>query len=119
MPATDRNLLRVSVYELLHVDEVPVAVTIDESVELAKAFGTDDSAKFINGLLGRIARESDVLRAEPADGAAAQDAEPANAEPADAGEDEAAHEDASPASEPERSSSLADLAAQDGSAEAE
>lgn len=55
MPAVDRNLLRVALYEMLEVDEVAVAVTIDESVELAKAYGTDESSRFINGLLGRVA----------------------------------------------------------------
>jgi N utilization substance protein B len=59
MPAVDRNLMRVAVYEILHVDEVPVAVTIDESVELAKAYGSDESYRFINGLLGRVARRMD------------------------------------------------------------
>lgn len=57
MPMTDRNLLRLSLYEMLFVDEVAVAVTIDESVELAKAYGTDESSRFVNGLLGRVASE--------------------------------------------------------------
>lgn len=55
MNAVDRNLLRLALYEMLHVDEVDVAVTIDECVELAKAFGTDESSRFVNGLLGRVA----------------------------------------------------------------
>lgn len=57
MPSVDRNLLRVALYEMLYVDEVAVAVTIDESVELAKLYGTDESSRFINGLLGRVASE--------------------------------------------------------------
>ena len=57
MPAVDRNLLRIAVYEMLYVDEVAIAVTIDETVELAKLYGTDESSRFINGLLGRVARE--------------------------------------------------------------
>ena len=57
MPSVDRNLLRIAVYELLYVDEVATAVTIDESVELAKMYGTDESSRFINGLLGRVASE--------------------------------------------------------------
>lgn len=57
MPSVDRNLLRVALYEMLKEDAVAVAVTIDESVELAKAFGTDESPRFINGLLGRVAHE--------------------------------------------------------------
>lgn len=55
MPAVDRNLLRLALYEMLEVDEVAIAVTIDESVELAKAFGSDESSRFVNGVLGRVA----------------------------------------------------------------
>ena len=55
MCAVDRNLLRLSLYEMLCVDEVDVAVSIDECVELARAFGTNDSSRFVNGLLGRVA----------------------------------------------------------------
>ena len=55
MPATDRCLLRVIVYEMLEEDEVDPSVSIDESVELAKAYGTDESSRFINGVLGNIA----------------------------------------------------------------
>lgn len=56
LPIVDRNLLRLALYEILEVPEVATAVAIDEYVELAKAYGTDDSRKFINGLLGRVAR---------------------------------------------------------------
>ena len=59
MSSVDRNLLRLAIYEMLEVDEVAVAVTIDESVELAKAYGSDESYRFINGLLGRVARRMD------------------------------------------------------------
>ena len=59
MPAVDRNLLRLALYELLYVDEVAIAVTISESVELAKAYGTDESSRFINGVLGAIATAID------------------------------------------------------------
>ena len=59
MPSVDRNLLRLALYEMLCVDEVAIAVTIDETVELAKAYGTDESSRFVNGLLGRIARENE------------------------------------------------------------
>lgn len=57
MPSVDRNLLRVAIYEMLEVDEVAVAVSIDECVELAKAYGTDESSRFVNGLLGRVATQ--------------------------------------------------------------
>ena len=55
MPAVDRNLLRLALYEMITQDDVAIAVTIDETVELAKAYGTDDSPRFVNGLLGRVA----------------------------------------------------------------
>lgn len=55
MPAVDRAVLRLGLYELLWADDVDVAVAIDEAVELAKSLSTDDSPRFINGVLGRIA----------------------------------------------------------------
>jgi transcription antitermination protein NusB len=55
MPVIDRNLLRLGAFELLHLDDVPAAVTINEAVELAKTFSTEDSGRFVNGILGRIA----------------------------------------------------------------
>jgi transcription antitermination protein NusB len=55
MPAVDRAILRLGVYELLWRDDVPDAVAIDEAVELAKSLSTDESPRFVNGLLGRIA----------------------------------------------------------------
>ena len=58
MPAVDRALLRIGVWEILYNDEVPAAVAIDEAVELAKEFSTDDSGSFVHGVLGRIARAS-------------------------------------------------------------
>ena len=58
MPAVDRALLRMAVWEILFNDEVPTGVAIDEAVELAKEFSTDDSGAFVNGVLARIARSS-------------------------------------------------------------
>ena len=58
MPAVDRAMLRIGVWEILYNDEVPAAVAIDEAVELAKEFSTDDSGAFVHGVLGRIARSS-------------------------------------------------------------
>jgi len=55
MPVIDRNLARIAVYELLYVDEIDDAVAITEAVELARQMSTDDSPRFLNGLLGRIA----------------------------------------------------------------
>jgi len=56
MPAVDRAVLRIGVWEILFNDEVPDAVAIDEAVELAKEFSTDDSGSFVHGVLARIAR---------------------------------------------------------------
>lgn len=58
MPIVDRSILRVALFEMLHEDKVPVSVSINEAVELAKGFGgEDESPRFVNGVLGRIARE--------------------------------------------------------------
>ncbi|MFV2087886.1 MULTISPECIES: transcription antitermination factor NusB [Micromonosporaceae] len=55
MPVVDRNLARIAVYELLYVDEIDDPVAITEAVELARQMSTDDSPRFLNGLLDRIA----------------------------------------------------------------
>lgn len=59
MPGADRNLLRAAVYELYFQvsDTLDAAIVINEAVEIAKAYGTDDSAGFVNGVLGRIVRD--------------------------------------------------------------
>ena len=57
VPIVDRNLLRMGIFELLHRDDIPTAATINEAVELAKLLSTEDSGRFVNGLLGRVARE--------------------------------------------------------------
>jgi transcription antitermination protein NusB len=57
MAAVDRNILRLAVYELLLRPDVPIKVTINEAIEIAKKFGTRESSRFINGLLDRISRE--------------------------------------------------------------
>lgn len=54
MPAVDRNVVRLGAYELLFRDDVPDRVAIDEAVELAKTLSTDESPKFVNGLLARL-----------------------------------------------------------------
>ncbi|MFV0130869.1 transcription antitermination factor NusB [Streptomyces sp. HMX112] len=54
MPVVDRNILRLGAYELVWVDGTPDAVVIDEAVQLAKEFSTDESPSFVNGLLGRF-----------------------------------------------------------------
>lgn len=58
MPIVDRNLLRIGAHEILNVDDVPTAVAINEAVDLAKELSTDDSGRFVNGVLARIAEET-------------------------------------------------------------
>ncbi|RJQ81583.1 transcription antitermination factor NusB [Pseudonocardiaceae bacterium YIM PH 21723] len=65
LPAVDRAVLRVGLYEILFAADVPDAVAIDEAVELAKALSTDDSPRFINGVLGRIVQNADRFRTAP------------------------------------------------------
>lgn len=55
MPVVDRNILRLAVFEILYGRDVPHAVIINEAVEMAKTYGGEDSPKFVNGILGRIA----------------------------------------------------------------
>ena len=55
MPAVDRALLRIAVWEILFNPDVPAAVAVDEAVEAAKILSTDESASFVNGILGTIA----------------------------------------------------------------
>jgi len=57
MPALDRALLRMGVFELLHRPDVPTGAVISEAVELAQMYSTDESSRFVNGLLARIAEE--------------------------------------------------------------
>ena len=66
MPIVDRCILRLATYEMLYVDEVPVSVSINEAVELAKDFGgEDESPRFVNGVLGRIARQIEEDAKDP------------------------------------------------------
>lgn len=62
MPAVDRAILRIAVYELVYSADVPAAVAIDEAVELAKLLSTDNSPRFINGVLGQILAIAPELR---------------------------------------------------------
>lgn len=54
MPTLDRNVLRIASFELMSRPDVPVAVVLDEAVELAKRFSTDDSGRFVNGVLSAV-----------------------------------------------------------------
>lgn len=58
MPVVDRNLLRIGIFEILHCPDVPTGAAINEAVDLAKLLSTEDSGRFINGMLGRVAREN-------------------------------------------------------------
>lgn len=54
MPAVDRNIMRIAVFEMLNLPDIPASVSINEAVEIGKKFGTRDSGPFINGVLDRI-----------------------------------------------------------------
>jgi N utilization substance protein B len=58
MPALDRAILRLAIFELMSRLDVPIAVVIDEAVELAKRFSTDDSGRFVNGVLAAVAKQA-------------------------------------------------------------
>ena len=61
----DRVVLRIGLYELLYEKDVPPKVVINEAVELAKAFGSENSSKFINGVLGTALRQKEETKAPP------------------------------------------------------
>ncbi len=61
MPTVDRNILRFSTYEILFVPEVPDRVCINEALEIAKDYGSDESAPFINGILDKIVKDKERL----------------------------------------------------------
>lgn len=63
LPAVDRAILRVAVWELLHADDVPAPVAVDEAVQLAKELSTDDSPGFVNGVLGQVMLVTPQIRA--------------------------------------------------------
>ena len=60
LPAVDRNILRLGIYEILWSTAVPTSVAIDEALDLAKELSSDDSSKYIHGVLGRIASIKDT-----------------------------------------------------------
>jgi len=73
LPAVDRAILRVAVWELLHATDVPEPVAVDEAVQLAKELSTDESPGFVNGVLGQVMLVTPQIRAA---GAALRDARP-------------------------------------------
>ncbi|MFD4181906.1 transcription antitermination factor NusB [Rhodococcus sp. NPDC058514] len=66
LPAVDRAVLRIAVWELFHATDVPPVVAVDEAVELAKELSTDDSPGFINGVLGQVVLVAPQVRAAAA-----------------------------------------------------
>ena len=61
LPAVDRNILRLGIYEILWSATVPTSVAIDEALDLARELSSDDSSKYIHGVLGRIASLKDTI----------------------------------------------------------
>lgn len=81
MPALDRALLRMGIFELLHRPDVPTGAVISEAVELAQRFSTDESSRFVNGMLARIAEavrpsHAEAVDAEAVGAGAAEDDQP-------------------------------------------
>ena len=70
MPVVDRNILRMSLFELLWMPDVPAKVTVNEALELAKAFADDEARRFVNGILDRVLREDARLEKKRMDVAA-------------------------------------------------
>lgn len=58
-PAVDRNILRMAIFEIRYLDHIPASVSINEAVDLAKKFSTEESGRFVNGVLGTLVRQSD------------------------------------------------------------
>ena len=58
----DRNILRIAIYEILYLDDIPPKVSMDEAIEIAKIYSTADSSKFVNGILDRVLKRKYELR---------------------------------------------------------
>ena len=65
MANTDRNILRLAVFEIKYLDDIPPGVTVNEAVELAKKYGDEESGKFVNGILGNLVRHLENPPPEP------------------------------------------------------
>ena len=105
MPLVDRNIIRLASYEVAFCDDIPTGVAINEAVEIAKSYGGDDSPKFVNGVLGKIATriEDGVSFEEPAALDASQEPEASEDSPcASEPDSEAAAECATPLEETEQ-----------------
>jgi transcription antitermination protein NusB len=60
----DRQILRLATFEMVFADDVPAKVAVNEAIDLAKHFGTEDSGKFVNGVLGKMIQEVDTLKGD-------------------------------------------------------
>ncbi len=58
----DRNIIRMALYELFYCPDIPANVAVNEAIELAKLFGTEDSGRFVNGILGKVVEQPDNYR---------------------------------------------------------
>ncbi len=73
LPRIDHNILRMALFELLRIEDIPTRVTIDEAIELAKSYGDQDSGRFVNGVLDELAGRLNVKqKGEPAGAAKAE-----------------------------------------------
>lgn len=68
MASIDKNILRIAVFELTHCPDIPVKVTINEAVEIAKGFGTEESGAFVNGILDNVAKKHAKEKAQENEG---------------------------------------------------
>jgi len=64
MANIDRNILRLAIFEILYLPDIPPSVTVDEAVEMAKKYSTAESGRFVNGILGNLVRNLEVEGAE-------------------------------------------------------
>lgn len=64
MANTDRNILRIAIFEIKYMNDIPEGVSVNEAVELAKKYGDDDSGKFVNGILGNLVRSLTANKGE-------------------------------------------------------
>ena len=98
MPIVDRSILRLATFEMMYIDDVPTSITINEAVELAKDFGgEDESHRFVNGILGRIAKMLEGEEGQEADAPSSCDADAAgNEEPLAMRENEIAEPESEP-----------------------
>jgi len=64
MSILDRNMLRIALYEIMFEQEIPLKVTINEAIEISKKYGTNESGKFVNGILGKVVEEMKIDKKE-------------------------------------------------------